>query len=224
MSIAPAIQNIAARAGAGPGFQYLTYTIYNSPGDEALYGVVNRYLEAVNWIQKISWKNPTKAQQTYQYSLSTSLKVTQGEEINVGFNLGATYEGMSMGLEFGAKTFKNTETTQTGTVTVSVNVPPQSELIFYQKRYDFRDNTTFINDAWGQEWNVGPWGGYTPLTTKTSVTQISAEEYYTATKSLANGPGKMTVKTVTAAPVAATTRKRENVTQRAKDFIAGLKI
>ncbi|PPR07810.1 hypothetical protein CVT24_002882 [Panaeolus cyanescens] len=238
MSIAPTMQNIAARAGPGPGFEFLVYkpkvlpaivysarqTIYNKPGDEALYGIVKRELEAMNWIQRIAWKNTSKAQQTYEYSFATSLKIIQGDEISMGFNMGASYEGMSMGFEFGTKTFKNTETTQSTTITVKVNVPPQSQVVFYQKRYDFRDNTTFVVDAWGQEWNVGPFGGYSPLTTKTSTTQIMAEEYFTSTKPLANGPGKMAVKTVTAAPVAATTRKRENVTERAKSFIASLKI
>ncbi|KAI1127297.1 hypothetical protein F5Y10DRAFT_292909 [Nemania abortiva] len=191
-------------------------TIYYSAGDEAMYAVVNRYLRAINWIQLISWINDTAAEQQYQFSYSTGLTITQGREINNGFSLGASYQGMSVGVEHSTRTFKNTETTSTQTTAISIHVPPKSQLIFYQKRYDFEDNITFINDAWGRQWNIGPWGGYDPLTTKVTTVQIMAEEYYTRSSPLPEGPGSVHVDSVPAAETAGWNRKRENVTRRAK--------
>ncbi|KAJ8120909.1 hypothetical protein ONZ43_g2508 [Nemania bipapillata] len=192
-------------------------TIFYSQGDQAMYGVIDRYLRSINWIQLISWRNDTDAAQQYQYSYTTGLTITQGSEVTNGFNLGASYKGMSIGIDHSTRTFKSTETTTTQTTTITVNVPPRSVVYFYQKRFDFEDNITFINDAWGSEWNIGPWGGYSPLTTKITSVQIMAEEYYTKSQALPEGPGSVTVDSVAAASKASITRKRENVTQRAKD-------
>ncbi|KAJ7506953.1 hypothetical protein B0H11DRAFT_1969634 [Mycena galericulata] len=197
-------------------------TIFYSSGDQAMYAVINRYLERIQWIQLIAWKNDTDATQQYQYSYTTGLTITEGKEVTNGFNLGASYEGMSIGVDHSQRTFKSTETTSTKTTTITVNVPPRSELVFYQKRFDFRDNITFINDAWGQEWNIGPWGGYSPLTTKVTYVNIMAEEYFTRSARLPEGPGSVTVDTVASASIAGTTRKRENVTQRAKDALSNM--
>ncbi|KAJ7510770.1 hypothetical protein B0H11DRAFT_1845496 [Mycena galericulata] len=194
-------------------------TIFYRAGDQAMYAVINRFLERVQWIQLVAWKNDTDAPQQYQYSYTTGLTITQGSEVTNGFSLGASYQGMSIGIDHSTRTFKSTETTSTKTTTITVNVPPRSELIFYQKRFDFRDNITFINDAWGQEWNIGPWGGYTPLTTKVTSVNIMAEEYFTRSARLPEGPGSVTVDTVASASLAGWTRKRENVTQRAKDAL-----
>ncbi|KAJ7250157.1 hypothetical protein B0H12DRAFT_1120972, partial [Mycena haematopus] len=197
-------------------------TIYNRPGDEAMFAIINRYLERIQWIQLIAWKNDTDATQQYQYSYTTGLTITQGSEVTNGFSLGASYQGMSIGVDHSTRTFKSTETTSSMTTTITVNVPPRSELIFYQKRFDFRDNITFINDAWGQEWNIGPWGDYTPLTTKVTSVNIMAEEYFTRSARLPEGPGSVTVETVASASLAGWTRKRENVTQRAKDKLVAM--
>jgi hypothetical protein len=211
-------------------YQYTTYkpsetsrvwsgrkTIYYWAGDEGMYACVDRYLESFTWVQIVSWNNNTDAQQTYQISYTTSLKITEGSEINAGFNLGASYEGMSIGVNESVKTFKSTETTSTQTTTITVNVAPHSIAVFYQKRYNFRDNTTFINDAWGQEWNAGPWGGYDPLTTKTSYVQIDADEYFTNNAPLDPGTGSVQCNVVSQAQKADTTRKRENLTEACKD-------
>jgi len=195
-------------------------TIYYKAGDEAMYAVVNRFLERVQWIQLMAWNNDTDAPQKYEYSYTTGLTITQGSEVTNGFSLGASYEGMSIGVDHSTRTFKSTETTSSKTTTITVNVAPRSELIFYQKRFDFRDNITFINDAWGQEWNIGPYGGYTPLTTKVTAVQIMAEEYFTRSARLPEGPGSVTVGTVASASLAGWTRQRQNVTGRAQDMVA----
>ncbi|PPQ76351.1 hypothetical protein CVT24_008120 [Panaeolus cyanescens] len=216
-------------------FQYATYkpsgtarawagrkTIYYWSGDEGMYACIDRYLETINWVQIFSWNNTSAATQTYQISYTTSLKITSGSEINAGVNLGASYEGMSIGVDLSVKTFKSTETTSSQTTTITVNVPPNSLVVFYQKRYDFRDNTTFVNDAWGQEWNAGPWGGYNPLTTKTSYVQIMADEYFTSSKQLPVGPGTVQCNTVSQAQKAGITRKRENLTGACKDKLSAM--
>ncbi|PPQ71018.1 hypothetical protein CVT24_011934 [Panaeolus cyanescens] len=194
-------------------------TNFSYPGDEAMYSCVNRYLEAIKWVQLMSWKNDTSAAQSYAYSYTTGMNITHGKEINEGFNLGASYEGMSMGYEHSEKTFKTTETTSSKTKTITVNVPAHSLVVFYQRRFDFRDEVTFICDAWGQYWNIGPWGGYTPLVQKNTQVQIMAEEYFTSSKKLPSGPGSVTTSYVSRARLADTTRKRENVTQRSKNML-----
>ncbi|KAJ7914105.1 hypothetical protein B0H13DRAFT_2325694 [Mycena leptocephala] len=122
--------------------------IYSRAGDEAMHAVINRFLERVQWIQLVAWNNDTDAPQQYQYSYTTGLTITEGREVTNGFDLGASYRGMSIGFSHSTRTFKSTETTSSQTTTITVNVPPRSQLIFYQQRYDFRDNITFINDAW----------------------------------------------------------------------------
>lgn len=195
-------------------------TMFSYPGDQALYAILSRTLGTVRWVQIVAWKNNTSAAQQYQISYTTGLKITEGSEVNIGFNFGASFEGISIGLDYSQKTFKSTETTTTKTITLTVNVPAYSELVFYQKSYEFDDYVTFVLDAWGQEWNVGPWGGYTPLTSMHVLTQIMAEEYLTTSSPLPAGPGKMQVTTVGAPARAGTTRKRENTTEKCKNLLA----
>lgn len=195
-------------------------TIYSSPGDQALYALISRNLQTIRWVQIVSWKNNTSIAQQYQISYKTELKITQGSEVNVGFNLGASYEGVSIGVDYSQKTFKSTETSSSKTITLTVNVPAYSELIFYQKRYEFQDWMVFVLDAWGQEWNVGPWGGYSPLTSKAVYLEIMAEEYLTTSSPLPAGPGSMSVTVINAPPRAGTTRKRENTTERCKNTLS----
>ncbi|KAJ7874290.1 hypothetical protein B0H13DRAFT_1894622 [Mycena leptocephala] len=210
----------------GPGGTSRTFagreTIYFRAGDEAMYAVINRFLQWVQWIQLVAWNNDTDAAQQYQYSYTTGLTITQGSEVTNGFSLGASYQGMSIGIDHSTRTFKSTETTSSRTTTVTVNVPPRSQLIFYQKRFDFRDSITFINDAWGQEWNIGSWGHYTPLATRDVVVNIMAEEYFTRSARLPEGPGWVAVGGVASASLAGRTRRREDVTSRARNMLASM--
>lgn len=195
-------------------------TMYRYPGDEYLYAILSRTLECIRWVPIVSWNNNTAAAQQYQVSYTTGLKITEGSEVSIGFNLGASYEGFSMGIDYSHKTFKSTETTSSKTITLTVNVPPFSQVIFYQKSYEFSDYVTFVLDAWGQEWNVGPWGGYTPLTHMDVFSTIMAEEYFTNNAPLPAGPGTMQVTSVGPPTRAGTTRKRENCTERCKNLLA----
>ncbi|KAJ7731607.1 hypothetical protein B0H16DRAFT_1583124 [Mycena metata] len=104
-------------------------------------------------------------------------------------------------------------TTATWGETLIITVPRRSELIFYQKRFDFTDVITFVNDAWGKEWNIGSWGSYAPLATKITAVQIMAEEYFTR---------DATADTVPHIIPPSYVRKRENVTQRARNLLTDM--
>lgn len=75
----------------------------------------------------------------------------------------------------------------------------------------------FILDAWNEEWNAGSPGGYV-IARKECTVQIMGDEYLTTDSEL-RGTGSMTVQTVSRAnrESARATRKRENLTQRAKN-------
>ncbi|KAJ7731618.1 hypothetical protein B0H16DRAFT_1468993 [Mycena metata] len=197
-------------------------TIYYRPGDEAMYAIVRRYLDRVQWIERMAWNNQTDADQRYEYYWSTGLTITEGKEVTNGFSLGATYEGMSIGVDHSSRTFKSTETTSTWGETLIITVPRRSELIFYQKRFDFTDVILFVNDAWGKEWNIGSWGSYAPLATKITAVQIMAEEYFTRDGRLPEGPGTATADTVPHIIPPSYVRKREDVTQRARNVLADM--
>ncbi|KAF9047731.1 hypothetical protein BJ165DRAFT_1303885, partial [Panaeolus papilionaceus] len=193
--------------------------IYNRPGDEALHAVVNRFLDEIHWVQLMSWRNNTSAPQVFEQTYTTSLTITEGREVEAGFNMGASFRGLSVGVNGGVRTFSSRETTTSETTRLEVTVPPHSLVVFYQRRFSFRDEITFINDAWGSHWNVGPWGGYTPLTRLTSRVQIMADEWFTSERFLPPGPGELAVTTVSAAALGPATRRRENITSRARNTL-----
>jgi len=138
------------------------------------------------------------------------------------FLSGPRTKGASVSFNHETKTFKSTETTESRTITLTLTVPPRSYLVFYQRRYTFRDTIFFILDAWNQEWNVGSWGGY-EFTWKEADVQIMSEDYATLSADLdGSTTGSISVTTVDRVPRAGITRKRENITQRAKDKIASM--
>ncbi|KAH9957565.1 hypothetical protein BC827DRAFT_648032 [Russula dissimulans] len=194
-------------------------TLYHRPGDESLYAGAERYLVDITWVSTMSWRNDTAAAQTYSHTFTTELKITQGSEVNNGFSLGASYKGMSVGFNE-TRTFKSTETTESRTITITLTILPRSHLVFYQRRYTFRDSIFFILDTWNQEWNVGSWGGYA-LTWKHADVHIMSENYATLEEELDGSTmGTISVSTVSPIPSGGhLTRKRENITQRAKNMI-----
>jgi len=197
-------------------------TLYYHAGDEVLYAGAERYLVDITWIRNVSWRNDTDAAQTYVHTFTTELKITQGSDVTNGFSLGATYKGASVSFNHETKTFKSTETTESRTITITLTIPPRSHLVFYQRRYTFRDSMFFILDAWDQEWNVGSWGGY-EFTRKDIDVQIMSEDYATLTEELdGSTTGTISVTTVNCVPDAGSTRKRENITRLAKSKIASM--
>jgi len=80
----------------------------------------------------------------------------------------------------------------------------------------------FILDPWNQQWNVCSWGGY-EFTRKDVEVQIMSEDYPTLSEDLdGSTTGTISVTTVDRVPRAGITKKRENITQRAKNMIASM--
>ncbi|KAK0459081.1 uncharacterized protein EV420DRAFT_302061 [Desarmillaria tabescens] len=193
-------------------------TIYSYPGDEAFYASIDTYLVDTTWVSKMSWENNTTAAQTYSLQYTTELKVTQGSEVTNSVGIGAEFKGLSMSMDSQTKTFTTYETTETLTKTITLSVPPKSTLTFYQKKYRFRSTMFFVLDAWNEEWNAGSPGGY-DITRKECQVEIMSEDYLTTDVALVDSAtGTMDVKRVSRADLESRrkTRKRENLTERAK--------
>lgn len=193
-------------------------TIFSYAGDEAFFAAIDTYLVDTTWLHQLSWENNTDAAQTYTYQYTTELKVTKGTEVTVSVGIGAVFKGLSIGIEASTKTFSTYETTSSQTRTLTVNVPPRKKVTFYQRRYTFTNKMFFILDAWREEWNAGSPGGY-DIARKECTVQIMSEDYLTTETELTNGAvGTIRVNTVGRAnnEGARKTRKRENLTERAK--------
>ncbi|KAH9981786.1 hypothetical protein BJV74DRAFT_65440 [Russula compacta] len=198
--------------------------IYYLPGEEALYAAVDTYLIETAWVSRMSCRNDTDATQTYSHSCSTGLRITNGSEVNNGFSLKHKYDGTSVTIEHQQRVFKTTETTEAKTITITLSVPPRSLLVFYQRRYRFRDTMSFVLDAWGQDWNVGSWGG-NGLLMKTCEVEIMGEDYLTVTAELdGTRTGTIDVQTVDRVSLADNTRRRENCPTRCKDKLDAMRV
>jgi len=194
--------------------------IYNFIGKESLYAAADTYLVDITWVSKMSWKNDTDATQTYSQSHTTGLTVTAGGEVNNGFSLSASFEGIVITTNSSEKIFTSTETRQSMTTTTNISIPARSLVIFYQKRYKFRMSMFFILDAWGREWNVGSWGGY-EITRKECEVVIDSEDYATLNTELdGSTTGTVDAKTVNSTPCAQETKKRDDCTGMSRDKIA----
>ncbi len=197
-------------------------TIYYSPGDQAFFAAIDTYLVDTTWVHQLSWENNTDAAQTYAHQYTTELKVTKGTEVTVSVSIGAEFKGLSIGIEGSTKTFSTYETTSSQTKTLTVNVPPHKKVTFYQRQYTFTNKMFFILDAWNEEWNAGSPGGY-DITRKECTVHIMSEDYLTTETELSNGAvGTIQVDTVRRANHEGDrkTRKRENLTGRAKDELS----
>lgn len=86
------------------------------------------------------------------------------------------------------KTFSTYGTTNTQTNMIQLRVLIKSTLVFYQKRYQFKIMMFFILDAWGQEWNVGPHGGY-GIERKECEVEIMSEDFLTTDRVLDSTTG-----------------------------------
>jgi len=190
-------------------------TLY-SFGNMALCVDAERYLVDITWIKNMSWRNDTDVAQTYNHTFTTQLKITQGSEVNKGFSLPVTYAGASISFSKQTKTFKSTETTESKTITLTVSVPARSLLVFYQRRYTFRDSMFSFFKAGNQEWNIGSGEGYEP-TSKDIGVEIMSEEYATLSKELdGSTTGTISVTTVNPAPRTTKTQRRRNIPRRAR--------
>ncbi|KAH9952581.1 hypothetical protein BC827DRAFT_1148674, partial [Russula dissimulans] len=191
-----------------------------------LYTAIEGYLVDITWVSSMSWRNDTNVEQTYTYTFTTELEITQGSEVNNGFSLGATYKGLSLSFNNQTKRFQSTETTESRIITIALTVPPRSHLIFYQRRYTLRDSMTFIAKhlVLGDEWNVGTWAG-DDLTRKDVDVQIMSEDYATLVEAL-DGSTTGTISVATVAPItrASETRPRKYISLMGDTLLAQMGI
>lgn len=155
--------------------------VFNYPGNESLRAIVESFLIDIIWVEVFSRHNFTDSplQETvrvltrYVVPRTASIfllthddrrTITSGSETNKEMNIGAAYNGLSIGFGASTKTFSSTETVSELEVTTVYTVPPQSSLYVYQRRYRFREEIWWIADAWKDLWNVcTPGGGYVLL-------------------------------------------------------------
>jgi len=191
----------------------------HSSSKKALFADTERYLVDITWIKNMSWRNDTNVVQTYSHTFTTQLKITQGSEVNKGFSVPVTYAGTSISFNKQTKTFKTTETTESRTVTLNVSVPPRSLLVFYQRKYTFRDSVFPFFKNGNQEWNIGSGEGYEP-TSKDIEVEIMSEEYATLSKELdGSKTGKISVTTVDPSRRPSNTQKRRKIPRRARKIL-----
>jgi len=88
-------------------------TCYYDTGHEALYAGVEIYSVDLTRVPDKSWMDDTDTEVTY----TRGLKIIQGSDVNNGFSLEATYEGMSVSFNNETKTFGSTETPDSRTLT-----------------------------------------------------------------------------------------------------------
>jgi hypothetical protein len=189
-----------------------------------MWAAFDTYLIDITWVPRMSWKNDTDMTQTYSYSCTTGLTITSGSELNNGFSLGAIYKGASVIIDRQERVFKPTETTESRTMTMNLSVPPRSLLIFYQRRYRFRNSIFFIFNAWGRDWNVGRWKGQPEeKAMKECKVEIMSEDYMTmqALNQL-GGTRIINVKTVDGVQGVPASKTWDDCTNRCKDKLRAM--
>ncbi|KAH9957589.1 hypothetical protein BC827DRAFT_1261524 [Russula dissimulans] len=167
--------------------------IYFIYWNHALYAAVDTYLIDTTWVSKMTWKNDTDAAQTFTHTYSTDFRITNGNEVDKGYSVAQAYKGISVTIEGQEKNF---DTMEKQTIAVTLSVLPRSCLIFYQKRYRFKESMFFILDAWNRDWNVSIFEGCN-LARKECEVEIMSEDYATLTYELdGTQAGTMNVRTV----------------------------
>jgi len=167
------------------------YTIYRN---QILDALVNTYLIDTTWVSKMTWKNDTDVTQTFTHTYSTDFMIMSGGEVDKGYSLAEAFRRISVTIEGQEKTF---HTTERRTIAMTLSVPPRSSLIFYQKRYRFKDLMSFVlKDDQLQAWKVSMFS-YTAYAWKECVVEIMSEDYATLTDELdGTQAGTINVKTV----------------------------
>ncbi|EIW57243.1 uncharacterized protein TRAVEDRAFT_20913 [Trametes versicolor FP-101664 SS1] len=194
--------------------------IYTFPNDEHFYAAVDTYLVDTTWVRLESWENNGDDSQRYTYQYKTELKITQGADVTTCLNLGARFKDLALGVDGATKTFSADETTSSQTKGLLVDVHSRKKITLYQRRYTFRCDMHFVLDAWREYWNAGAASG-DGIARKECTVQIMSGDYLVAEKELSDAAvGTLQVKAVSRSPhnneSNNKTRKRENLTNRAK--------
>jgi hypothetical protein len=189
-----------------------------------MWAAFDTYLIDITWVPRMSWKNDTDMMQTCSYSCTTGLTITSGSEVNNGFPLATLYKCASVTIDHQERVFKPTETTESRTMTMNLSVPPRSLLIFYQRRYRFRNSIFFILKAWSREWNVGRWDSH-EMARKECEVEIMSEDYMTMQAlGQLGGTGIINVNTVNGVQGTDAARKRNDCTNLCKDKLRDMRV
>ncbi|KAG8705846.1 hypothetical protein FRC11_008739 [Ceratobasidium sp. 423] len=195
-------------------------TVYYRQGDEALYAILEPFLQRVEWVLVFSRSNFTTVSETHQVRTLTRLSVTNGTEASKSLDIAGSFKGLTIGFGASSKTFTTTETTEEREYTATYTVPPGESLFVYQRRYTFNQRIWWILDAWGQLWTVGRNVTYRPIITANIALNIDTDELLSSNVVL-TGQESAYVKPATATERegAQTYRQFVNITQRAKNSI-----
>ncbi|KAH8119487.1 hypothetical protein DFH11DRAFT_1565300 [Phellopilus nigrolimitatus] len=165
--------------GADPVTQFL---ISRPQGGDVLVGGVRLTVFPLQNNKLGSWDNNTDDTQEYTQEYTSELKVTKGSEVGNAINLPVAFQSVEISAEYGQKTFSRAETTDPKTEITVVEVPPRSELFFYQREYVFRSDVFFIVDAGNEKWIVGSVTGNSIVHTECEVVINSADYFTTRTE------------------------------------------
>lgn len=198
------------------------HTIYSSPGDESLYSSSTSYLVAIENILLMSWQNPSEATDTYTKTYTVGFTSTTSTEVSESISLGLSFEGVSIGgSEFGIKTIDTKESSTSTEESVQVELPPHSEVYFYQRRYYFSTDVYFTLDAWGDLILAGSNGGY-HIQIANVLSHIDATDYLTSPTKLEGTTSAYFDSESKLGWYGDIVRKFENLTGRAKDTLRSM--
>lgn len=194
-------------------------TAYYDPGDQALYAILEAYLQKIEWELVFSRTNYTSTEEKHEVTTRTGLKVTNGTEASVSLNIGAAYEGLSIGFSGSYKTFTTTETTQEKEYKTTYTLPPNKSLYVYQRKYTFDERIWWILDAWNDLWTVGQNNTYETVTANI-ILKIHTDEVLSSDTILTVQQSTHIEPAVKTQNENGQTRRQfTNITQRAKDSI-----
>jgi hypothetical protein len=112
--------------------------LYNEPGVEALYKIIDIHLIDYSWIEIHRAINLSDGGLKVTKSSSPSLRITSGVDVNNQWGFESAARGLQMTVNGVRKTFTDNETRPNPTPsTIKLSISPGSSVYLYQKRYRF---------------------------------------------------------------------------------------
>ncbi|KAI1069010.1 hypothetical protein LB507_006073 [Fusarium sp. FIESC RH6] len=104
--------------------------------------VIDVELLSVEWVLQFSLENEGKGEFVRQKETEVGMTVTEGEEVSESISAKAGFSGWGFSAEVNGsketKTFTTIETSNKTTVKDTYNVPPDTSIFVYKKKYNFR--------------------------------------------------------------------------------------
>lgn len=166
--------------------------LYNDPGDQSLYKIIDVHFLGFQWIRLASWENDTDQANTYEQTYSTQFVIKTGQEANDKWDFVDAFKGLTLSVGECTNTITDEEVTATRVHTASCSAGPRSTTYFYQKRYYFKPIVWFKLDAWNQLWTVGNWES-PGVALKFGEVEVDSDEYCTKTVALSGSGGSLHV-------------------------------